>query len=56
MSLSQIMLLLEESPLTTGEISKMLGLSPSEVARHIGNTSRQGLVRYDENKNCYALA
>jgi coenzyme F420-reducing hydrogenase delta subunit len=55
MSLSQIMLLLQESPLTTGEISKMLGLSPSEVAKYMGSSSRQGLVRYDESNNCYAL-
>ena len=55
MSLSQIMLLLKESPLTTGEISKMLGLSPSDVAKYMGDSSRQGLVRYDESNNCYAL-
>ncbi len=55
MSLSQIMLLLKESPLTTAEISKMLGLSPSDVAKHMGNSSRQGLVSYDESNNSYAL-
>jgi len=53
---SQIVLLLREKPLSTGEISETLGLKPSEVARHMIGSSRQGLVRYDTDRNCYALA
>jgi hypothetical protein len=53
---SQIVLLLQERPLSTGEISETLGLKPSEVARHMIGSSRQGLVRYDTDRNCYALA
>ena len=55
---SQMMLLLREKPLSTGEISEMLGLSPSDVSKHMSNSSRQGLVRYDEEQQryCYALA
>lgn len=53
---SQIMLLLRERPLTTGDISKALGLNPSEVARHMNYSSRQGLVRYDLNSRCYVPA
>jgi coenzyme F420-reducing hydrogenase delta subunit len=53
---SRIVLLLREKPLSTGEISGALGLNPSEVARHMNSSSRQGLVRYDTNRNCYALA
>ncbi len=53
---SQIVLLLREKPLSTGEISRALGLNPSEVARHMIGSSRQGLVRYDVNRRCYALA
>ncbi len=53
---SQIVLLLRERPHSTGEISEMLGQNPSEVARHMNISSRQGLVRYDINRNCYALA
>jgi len=53
---SQIVLLLRESPRSTGEISEALGLNPSEVARHMIGSSRQGLVRYDTDRNCYALA
>jgi len=54
--ISQILLLLGESPLSTGKISGALGLSPSEVARHMNHSARQGLVRYDVNRKCYALA
>ena len=40
LAISQIMLLLGEKPLTTGEMSDILGLNPSEVAKHI----RQSIV------------
>ena len=53
---SQIMLLLREKPLSTGEISEALDLKPSEVARHMIGSSKQGFVRYDTDRNCYALA
>jgi DNA-binding MarR family transcriptional regulator len=53
---SQIMLLLRDKPLSTGEIGEMLDLSPSEVSRHINSSSRHGFIRYDENRKRYALA
>ena len=53
---SQIILLLRGRPLSIGEIYEILGLSPSEVASHMNSLSRQGLVRYDGNRKCYALA
>lgn len=56
LAVSQIMLLLEQKPLSTGEISKVLGLNPSQVSKHMNNSSRQGLVRYDTGSKCYALA
>ena len=56
LAISQIMLLLREKPLSTVEISEKLGLNPSEVSRHINSSSKQGLVRYDVNRKCYALA
>ena len=56
LALSQIMLLLREKPLSTGEMSEILGLNPSEVSRHMSSSSRHGLVRYDENRKRYALA
>ena len=56
LAVSQIMLLLGERPLSTGEISEILGLNPSEVSRHMNNSSRQGLVKYDISHKCYTLA
>jgi F420-non-reducing hydrogenase iron-sulfur subunit len=54
--MSQIMLLLREQPLSTGEISERLGLSPSDVSRHLNCSSRFGLIRYDAEQKRYAHA
>jgi F420-non-reducing hydrogenase iron-sulfur subunit len=56
LALSQIVALLREQPLSTVEISARLAMSPSEVARHMSASSRQGLVRYDPERRCFALA
>jgi len=56
LAVSQITSLLRESPLSTGEIAKALGLNPSEVSRHMNSSSRHGFVRYDVSRNCYTLA
>jgi F420-non-reducing hydrogenase iron-sulfur subunit len=56
LAISQITSLLRERPLSTSEIAEFLGLSPSEVSKHLNSSSRQGLVRYDESRKCYALA
>ena len=56
LAVSQIMLLLQEKPHSTAEISEILGLNPSEVSRHMNSSSRQGLIRYDVNSKCYARA
>jgi coenzyme F420-reducing hydrogenase delta subunit len=56
LAITRILLLLEERTLSTGEISEMLSLNPSEVSRHMNRSSRQGLVRYDGSRKCYALA
>jgi F420-non-reducing hydrogenase iron-sulfur subunit len=55
-TLSQIMLLMRERPRPAGEIAGVLGLSPSEVARHLHDSARQGLLRFDADRNCYAPA
>jgi F420-non-reducing hydrogenase iron-sulfur subunit len=52
---SQILSLLGERPLSTGEISTTLGLSPSDVSKHMKVSSRQGLVRYDLESKCFTL-
>jgi len=56
LAISQILLALAEKPLSTGEISEVLGLNPSEVSKHMNSSSRQGFVRYDLERKCYALA
>jgi F420-non-reducing hydrogenase iron-sulfur subunit len=56
LAISQIMLLLRERPLSTGEFSEILGLTPSEISRHLNSSARQGLVRYEESQKRFALA
>ena len=56
LAISQITSLLRERPLATGTIAEILGLNPSEVSKHLASSSRQGFVRYDESRKCYALA
>lgn len=56
LAISQIMLLLQEKPLSTGEIAEILGLTPSEVSKHLNSSSKQGLVRYKEDEKRFALA
>lgn len=52
---SQILLLLRDGPLSTGQISGRLGLTPSQVSKHMVQASRQGWVRYDVNSKSYAI-
>jgi coenzyme F420-reducing hydrogenase delta subunit len=47
LAMSQIMTLLRERPLSTGELSEILGLNLSEVSKHVNSSARQGLVRFD---------
>ncbi len=56
LEVNQIMLLLGERPLSMDEMSEALNLTPSEVSRHLGSSARQGLVRYDEAQQRFALA
>lgn len=54
--ISQIMALLRKKSLSVGEIAENLGLNPSEVSRHLNDSARQGLVRFDESRNLIAVA
>ncbi len=54
--LSQVMLLLHEKPLSTAEISKILGLAQPEIFRHLNIFARQGLIKYEESQKHFALA
>jgi F420-non-reducing hydrogenase iron-sulfur subunit len=56
LAIVQIVGLLREGPLSTAEIAKALGLTPSKVSKHLSASSRQRLVRYDERQKCFALA
>jgi coenzyme F420-reducing hydrogenase delta subunit/predicted transcriptional regulator len=56
LAISQIMVLLREKPLSTGEIAEILGLNPSEVSRHLNSSARQGLVRFDESQKRFTPA
>jgi F420-non-reducing hydrogenase iron-sulfur subunit len=56
LAIAQIVSLLRKGPLSTAEIAKSLGLTPSKVSRHLNASSRQRLVRYDESEKRYALA
>ena len=52
----QMMALLREKPRSTGELSQILGLSPSDISRHLNVSARQGLVKFDESRNLVAAA
>jgi len=50
LSISEIMAILRENPRSTGEISRILGIAPSEVSRHLSISAKQGLTRFDESR------
>jgi DNA-binding transcriptional ArsR family regulator len=56
LAISQIMLLLGEAASSARGISESLGLTASEVSRHLNMSSRLGLVHFDEDLKLYALA
>lgn len=56
LAISEILLLLRERPLSTGEISEILDLSPSEVSRYLSSSAKEGLVRFDEIQKCFVPA
>jgi F420-non-reducing hydrogenase iron-sulfur subunit len=56
LAISEILLLLRERPLSTGEISEILNLSPSEVSRYLSSSAKEGLVRFDEIQKCFVPA
>lgn len=56
LAISQIISLLRERPLTTGEIAGISGLTPSEISRYLNISARQGLVRYEESRKAFAPA
>ena len=53
--MSQIIALLRQKPLSTGEISEELGLVPSEVSLYLKDSARQGWVHFDEDRKRYVV-
>jgi NADH-quinone oxidoreductase subunit E len=53
LAVSEIMSLLRERPRSTKEISDILGLDSSEVARHLNSSAKQRLARFDQSQNLY---
>jgi coenzyme F420-reducing hydrogenase delta subunit len=56
LAISQITTLLKDKPLSTAQMAEILGLNPSDLSRHINNSSRQRFIRYDEEQKSYTLA
>ena len=56
LAISQITTLLGKNPLSTREMSEVLHMDPSDVARYLNSSARQGLVRYDAVQKQYAIA
>jgi coenzyme F420-reducing hydrogenase delta subunit len=50
LEMSQILALLREKPLSTGEISEIMNADPSEVAVYLKKSARQGLIEFDESQ------
>jgi len=55
-TLSEIMMLLREKSLSTGEMASIIGLTPSEISRHLISSASQGLIRYDADQKRFAIA
>jgi len=56
LSISEIVGLLREQPLPMGKVAETLGMSQSDVARHMGASLRNGYVKYDKSQGCYTVA
>ena len=56
LAISQITTLLKDKPLSTAQMAEILGLNPSDLSRHINNSSRQRFIKYDEEQKSYTLA
>jgi F420-non-reducing hydrogenase iron-sulfur subunit len=53
--LSRIMLLLQERPLSMGQLTNRLSLNPSEVSKSINTGIRHGFIWYDESNKYYKM-
>jgi coenzyme F420-reducing hydrogenase delta subunit/DNA-binding transcriptional ArsR family regulator len=56
LAINQILMLLRKEPRSTGELAGVLGVSPTEVTRHLNNSAKLGLARFDQNRKRYVAA
>jgi F420-non-reducing hydrogenase iron-sulfur subunit len=54
--MGRIMGVVRQKPVSTGEISRNLGLDPLEVTRHVQDLAHQGIVRFEEGQGVVAAA
>jgi F420-non-reducing hydrogenase iron-sulfur subunit len=54
LTISRMMTLLKDNPLTSAEISEALGLNPSAISKHLNYSAKQGLVKFDQKQKRYA--
>ncbi len=55
LAMGRIAALLAQEPMSMARMAEELGMHPSEMSRHIGDSTRQGVVRYDPGRQCYRL-
>jgi len=55
-TISQLLILLRENPLSTGEVSDILEVDPSEASKYLNSSVRQGLARFDESRKRFVAA
>ena len=55
LAISEIMALLREQPRSTGEISGILGMPLPEIAKHLNNSARQGLAKFDDEQRRFKI-
>jgi F420-non-reducing hydrogenase iron-sulfur subunit len=54
LTISEIMTLLKNNPLTSSEIAQALNLNPSAISKHLNYSAKQGLVKFDQKEKRYA--
>lgn len=54
--ISEITALLKETPRSSDDIAGAMSMTPSEVSRYVGLSTRHGLIRYDADEKVYAAA
>ncbi|MEN8151607.1 MAG: methyl-viologen-reducing hydrogenase subunit delta, partial [Planctomycetota bacterium] len=55
-AIGQALGLLRQKPHSTRDMAERLGLSASDISRHMNESSRRGLVTFDVDSKCYVLA